>query len=93
MHVTYGVGACILLNATAGSFMERVPVVVINGAPTNKEFNINRSAGLVYQHMSDSYLSNLDVFRNFTASAQRISNASEAPLQIDTALTAALTYR
>jgi TPP-dependent 2-oxoacid decarboxylase len=43
--------------------------------------------------MDQNKLSNFDIFRTFTCSAQRISNANEAPLQIDAALTAALTYR
>jgi TPP-dependent 2-oxoacid decarboxylase len=49
--VTYGVGAFSLLNATAGSSVEQAPVVVINGAPTNKEFLNQRYAGLLYSHM------------------------------------------
>jgi indolepyruvate decarboxylase len=93
VHVTYGVGAMVLLNAVAGSFVENVPVVVINGAPTNKEFIINKNVGLIYQHIDRNNMSNFEVFRNYTVSAQRISNALEAPLKIDSALTAALSYR
>lgn len=38
-------------------------------------------------------MSNMDMFKNITVSTQRICNANEAPLQIDSALTAALTHR
>jgi len=41
VHFTYGVGAFVGLNAVAGSYAENVPVIVINGAPTNKEFRTN----------------------------------------------------
>jgi indolepyruvate decarboxylase len=33
---TYGVGSFSLLNAVAGSYVENIPVIVINGAPSNK---------------------------------------------------------
>ena len=91
--VTYGVGAFSVLNAVAGSFVEQVPVVVINGAPTNKEFANQRLVGLLYSHMMPNPTSNIDVFRSVTAAAERISNANEAPLQIDAALSACITRR
>ncbi|WP_043390164.1 alpha-keto acid decarboxylase family protein [Archangium violaceum] len=91
--VTYGVGAFSLLNAVAGSYMELAPVVVINGAPTNKEFLNERISGLVYSHMMDDPNSNLNVYRQVAVSAQRIVNANEAPSQIDAALTACITHR
>lgn len=91
--VTYGVGAFSVLNAVAGSFVEQVPVVVINGAPTNKEFTNQRLVGLLYSHMMPNPNSNIDVFRSVTAAAEQISNANEAPLQIDAALTACMTRR
>ena len=43
--------------------------------------------------MDYSEFTNLDIFRKFTVSAQRITNALEAPLQIDAALTACITHR
>lgn len=90
--VTYGVGAFSLLNAVAGSYVELAPVVVINGAPTNKEFLNERVSGLLYSHMMDDPNSNLNVYRQVAVSAQRIVNANEAPSQIDAALTACITH-
>ena len=86
--VTYGVGAFSLVNAVAGAFVEYVPLVVINGAPTNKEFLNLRFTGLLYSHMMADPYSNLDVFRRVTVAAERIVNAAEAPYQIDAALAA-----
>ena len=86
--VTYGVGAFSLVNAVAGAFVEYVPLVVINGAPTNKEFLNLRFTGLLYSHMMADPYSNLDVFRRVTVAAERIVNAAEAPYQIDAALSA-----
>lgn len=42
--------------------------------------------------MLDSNMSNLNTFRNFTIYAEKISNAIEAPKQIDRALTASITH-
>ena len=73
--VTYGVGSFSLLNAVAGAFVELAPFVVINGAPTNKEFQNAQSAGLLYSHMLTDANANLDVFRRVTVSSQRIVSA------------------
>ncbi len=91
--VTYGVGAFSLLNAVAGSYVEQVPIIVINGAPTNKQFTTQKSVGLLYSHMTPDTHSNIDVYRKVTAATARITNASEAPLQIDSVLAACITYR
>lgn len=79
VHFTYGVGAFVGLNAVAGSYVENVPMIVINGAPTNKEFRTNKNVGLVYQHMLDNSLSNLNAFKSFTTYAEVVNNAIEAP--------------
>jgi indolepyruvate decarboxylase len=90
--VTYGVGAFSLLNAVAGSLAEKAPVVVINGAPTNKEFQNSLYAGFLYSHMTSDPYSNLDVYRRITVNAERILNAGEAPHQIDAALSACISH-
>jgi indolepyruvate decarboxylase len=90
--VTYGVGAFSLLNAVAGAAGEQVPMVVINGAPTNKEYQNLRSTGLLYSHMTADPYSNLDVFRRIAVTSERLINAGEAPYQIDAALTACVTH-
>ncbi len=90
--VTYGVGALSLLNAVAGSHVERVPVVVINGAPTMKESLNQLFAGLLYSHMTADPNANINIFRPVTGAAVRIVNGNEAAIQIDCALTACITH-
>jgi indolepyruvate decarboxylase len=46
--VTWGAGALNLVNATAGAYAERVPVVVVSGAPGTGE----RSSGWKLHHMA-----------------------------------------
>jgi len=84
--VTYSVGALSLINAVAGSFIEMVPVIVINAAPSN-EAHLNYDAvGFLTSHMSPKRESNLAAFRQVTVAAEVISNSRLAPKQIDTAL-------
>lgn len=90
--VTYGVGAFSLLNAVAGAAVEQVPMVVINGAPTNKEYQNLASTGLLYSHMMTDPYSNLDVYRRVAVNSVRLINAGEAPFQIDAVLTACVTH-
>jgi indolepyruvate decarboxylase len=91
LYVTYSVGAFSLLNTIAGSYTERVPVLLINGAPTNKETCVEANAGLIYSHTTGYDLVDVDVFRPVTAAAERVTNATQAPFQIDSVLTAMLT--
>ncbi|WP_202819780.1 alpha-keto acid decarboxylase family protein [Thaumasiovibrio subtropicus] len=91
VYVTYSVGAFSLLNTIAGSYVEKVPVVLINGAPTNKEDAIEKNTGLLYSHTTGYQLVDIHMFRPVTAAAERITNAQQAPYQIDSALTAMLT--
>lgn len=91
LYVTYSVGAFSLLNTIAGSYTEEVPVLLVNGAPTNKEASVEANAGLIYSHTTGYDLVDIDVFRPVTAAAERVTNAVQAPFQIDSILTAMLT--
>lgn len=93
VYVTYSVGAFSLINTIAGSFVEKVPVVLINGAPTNKEQSIEANAGLLYSHTTGNATIDMELFRPVTAAAERIVDARLAPFQIDAALTALVTQK
>ncbi|WP_125559969.1 alpha-keto acid decarboxylase family protein [Pseudoalteromonas rubra] len=93
LYVTYSVGAFSLLNTIAGSFVEQVPVILINGAPTNKEDQISKNAGLLYSHTTGYEFVDIHMFRPVTVAAERITNANQAPYQIDSALAALLSER
>ena len=92
VYVTYSVGAFSAINAIAGSYTEKVPVLIINGAPTNKEYSIERNAGLTYAHTTGDMVPDIEMYRNITVAAERITNAEQARYQIDSALTAMITY-
>ncbi|WP_327276845.1 thiamine pyrophosphate-binding protein [Streptomyces sp. NBC_01224] len=91
--VTYGVGAFSLLNPIGGAYVEYVPVIAINAAPSYEQWINYQAVGLLTSHMSQRRESNLEVYRQVTVDAQVISNPGLAPSQIDSAITAGLTER
>lgn len=90
--VTYGVGAFTLLNSVAGSYVEHCPVLVINGAPTNKDQQRNLVQGMLASHMTGDMYSNINVFRNVTVAAEQVTGSSDAPYKIDAVLNACILY-
>jgi TPP-dependent 2-oxoacid decarboxylase len=76
--VTYGVGGLSALNGVAGSFAERVPVVVVSGGPSRAQ----RGKGMVH-HMAGEYTAQLECYSPVTAAARIIDNPQYAASQID----------
>ncbi|MFJ9453933.1 alpha-keto acid decarboxylase family protein [Kitasatospora sp. NPDC101447] len=91
--VTYGVGAFSLLNTVGGAYVEDVPLIAINAAPSYEQWLNQQAVGLLTSHMSPRRESNLEVYRQVTVDAQVLSNPGLAPSQIDSAITACLTER
>ncbi len=90
---TYSVGAFNLLNPVGGAYVEYVPIIAINASPTYEQWLNYQAIGLITSHMSQRRESNLDVYRQVTVDAQVISNPGLAPVQIDSAIVAALSAR
>ena len=76
--VTFGAGAFNLVNAVAGAYAERSPVVVITGAPGARE----RSSGFVVHHQARSVETQLAVFREITCDQAVLTDPAKAPGQI-----------
>ncbi len=76
--VTFGAGAFNLVNAIAGAYAERSPVVVITGAPGARE----RSSGFVVHHQARTVETQLAVFREITCDQAVLTDAAEAPGEI-----------
>ena len=73
--VTYGAGALNLVNAVAGAYAERSPLVVVAGCPGDVEAH----AGLVLHHQVRSVDSQLRIFREITCDQVRLSDPEAAP--------------
>ncbi len=89
--VTYGVGALSILNPISGAYVEDVPILVINAAPTYAQQLSLRDINLLTSHMSDRQTSNIDAYNAVTGIAVKINNAKLAPSIIDAAITTCLT--
>jgi indolepyruvate decarboxylase len=76
--VTYGAGAFNLVNAIAGAYAERSPVVVIAGAPGAGE----RESGFMLHHQARTIDTQLNVFKEITCDQAVLSDPAKAPAEI-----------
>ncbi|NKQ84789.1 alpha-keto acid decarboxylase family protein [Rhizobium ruizarguesonis] len=91
--VTYSAGSLCATNAIAGSYVEKVPVVLINGAPSIKKTLTFEQTGYSAHHFISGRETDLQVFEYITAAAVRIDSPHLAPMLIDYALTQCITER
>ncbi|MBW4555517.1 MAG: alpha-keto acid decarboxylase family protein [Trichormus sp. ATA11-4-KO1] len=87
--VTYGVGGFSLVNAVVGAYAERVPLVVISGAPNSSV----RKGNLLLHHTTGDYNLQLSIMEKVTVASVILTNASQAANQIDQTLAACLHYK
>ena len=83
--VTYGAGAFNVVNAIAGAYAEKSPVVVISGAPARAE----SASGLLLHHQGPRLESQFRVFSEITCAQARLDDPRTASAEIRRVLTAA----
>ena len=93
VSVSYGVGTLSLVNAIAGAYIERSPVVVLNGGPSQNNIDDQNSAGVLFSHSMGRPHSDMEAFAPFTALCERADTETAVPALIDRALTTALTRK
>jgi indolepyruvate decarboxylase len=86
--VTYGAGALNMVNAVASSYAEKVPLVVISGAPGAGE----RRNGLLLHHQTKTLDSQLAIFREITCDQVVLDDPARAPADIARVLRNCLTH-
>lgn len=91
--VTYSAGALCAVNAIAGAFEEKVPVVLINGTPDIKKTLTFEQTGFSSHHFISGRETDLQSFAHITVAAVRLENPDLAPMLIDYALTQCITER
>jgi indolepyruvate decarboxylase len=84
---TYAVGELSAINGVAGAFAERVPVVVITGAPSTSHF---RTRPLLHHTLGD-YDIPFRMYEKITAASTMLVSAETAPAEIDRVLSECLT--
>ncbi|MFT4626889.1 MAG: indolepyruvate decarboxylase [Myxococcota bacterium] len=91
--VQWGVGTFSALNCVAGSYVERLPVVVISASPTRANRRQERTRGVLFHHSTGDLGADKKVFDNVTVASVIVRSEATAPRVIDEALQAMLTHR
>jgi len=91
--VTYSAGALCAVNPIAGAYVEKVPIVLINGTPSIKRTLTFEQTGFSAHHFISGRETDLQVFEYITAATARVDNPDLAPMLIDYALTQCITER
>lgn len=87
--ITYCVGGFNALNAVAGAYAEKAPLVMISGAPGLGE----RNRTPLLHHKVRDFHTQLHIFEQVTVAAVAIEDAAMAPRQIDETLAACLRHK
>jgi indolepyruvate decarboxylase len=77
--VTYGAGGHNMVNPVAGSFSERVPILVVSGGPGEEE----RKLGQLIHHQAKEIESQLRIYQELTCAARVIDDPRRAAEDID----------
>ncbi|HYR97196.1 MAG TPA: thiamine pyrophosphate-binding protein [Candidatus Binatus sp.] len=77
--VTYGAGGHNMVNPVAGSFSERVPVLVISGGPGEDE----RRLGTLIHHQAKAIESQLRIYQELTCAASVVDDPQRAARTVD----------
>ncbi|HEX7575146.1 MAG TPA: thiamine pyrophosphate-binding protein [Candidatus Methanoperedens sp.] len=82
--VTFGVGGLNMLNSVACAYAEKTPLIVISGAPGEKE----KIKGDFLHHTVKDFTSQLKIFREVTVEAVLLDSPKTAYMKIQKALSA-----
>ncbi|MBE3668511.1 pyruvate decarboxylase [Vibrio navarrensis] len=93
VSVQYGVGTFSVLNAIAGAYVERNPIVVITASPSLDDRAVIAQTGALFHHATDDLQADKRVFESVTVASEILSDKAQAPCQIDRALTLAMTEK
>jgi indolepyruvate decarboxylase len=93
VSLQYGVSTFSALNAIAGAYVERSPVVVISAAPGADTRQITKMYNVLYHHSTGNLDCDREVFEHVTVAAETLSTSVGAPEKIDSLLIAAITHK
>jgi indolepyruvate decarboxylase len=91
--LTFGVGGLSAVNAVAGAYAEDLPVIVVSGGPNVNSLMENRILHHTLARPEEGYKFVLAAYKEITAHAVVIREASTAAFRIDEAIRIALSAR
>ncbi|MBI3345747.1 MAG: alpha-keto acid decarboxylase family protein [Burkholderiales bacterium] len=92
VSLQYGVSTFSALNAIAGAYVERSPVIVISATPGSDALNITDMYGVTFHHSTGDLRADQNVFENVTVAALTLSTNVGAAEAIDNLIVEALTH-
>ncbi|WP_264529094.1 alpha-keto acid decarboxylase family protein [Flavobacterium sp. N502540] len=93
VSLQYGVSTYSALNAIAGAYVERSPVVVISATPGADARQIGNMYNVLYHHSIGNLNADQEIFERVTVAAETLSSSVDAPEKIDNLIIAALTHQ
>lgn len=93
VSLQYGVSTFSALNAIAGAYVERSPIVVISATPGADARQITKMYDVLYHHSTGNLRCDQEVFAHVTVAAETLSTSVGAAEKIDKLLIAAITHK
>src|SRR5271167_5174593 len=93
MSLQYGVSTFSALNAVAGAYVERSPIVVISAVPGADARQITKMYNVLYHHSTGNLAADQEVYAHVTVDAITLSTSVGADKKIDDLLIAAITFK
>jgi indolepyruvate decarboxylase len=93
VSLQYGVSTFSALNAIAGAYVERSPVVVISAAPGADDRQMTKMYNVLFHHSTGNLDADREVYKHVTVAAETLSTSAGAPDKIDNLLIAAITHK
>jgi indolepyruvate decarboxylase len=93
VSLQYGVSTFSALNAIAGAYVERSPVVVISATPGADARQITKMYNVLYHHSTGNLDADQEVFEHVTVASEVLSTSVGAPEKIDNLLIAAISHK
>ncbi len=93
VSVSYGPGTLSLVNALAGAFAEKSPIVLVSGGPTDTLLQNQKTYDVLFSHSTGREHTDFHVLQEMTAHAVQLRTVGTAAAMIDEALRRALTTK
>jgi indolepyruvate decarboxylase len=93
VSLQYGVSTFIALNAIAGAYVERSPIVVISATPGADARQVTKMYDVLYHHSTGNLACDQEVYKHVTVAAETLSTSAGAAEKIDNLLIAAITHK
>ncbi len=93
VSLQFGVSTFSVLNAIAGAYVERSPVVVISACPGADARQMSNMYDVLFHHSTGNLKADQQVMEQVTVAAETLSTSVNAPEKIDNLLIAAITHK